>query len=113
MHYKSILLGALLAGSASFCAAQQNGTELSAGAASVAVLAQKCAPEHAQAYSKAAYEHMVALSRQLPEEDRVFALESYETKVAALTISAQDQTCTSATKLRAFALNWGFAHFVR
>lgn len=79
----------------------------------MAVLAQKCAPEQASAYRKAAYEHMVELSQQLSEEERIFALGSFETKLAALAFSAQDETCTSATKLRAFALNWGFAHFVR
>ena len=113
MRYKALILGALLMGSAPFSMAQTNGTELSAGAAAVAVLAEKCAPAQAAAYKKAAYDHMVTLSRQLPEEDRVFALDSFATKLAALTLSAQEQTCATASKLRAFALNWGFAQFVR
>ena len=90
-----------------------SGTEISTGAAAVAVLAQKCAPSAAEQYRQAARARLEQLSATLADPaERRFIVESFETKVRALSISSQHESCGQANKLRLFARQWGFAHFI-
>jgi len=88
-------------------------TEMSAGAAAVVVLAQKCLPSEAHRYRQAAWTRLQQLSNTLSNPgERQFALDSFDTKIKAMTLSSQREGCDQADKLRQFIRNWGFAHFL-
>lgn len=113
MMIRRTLASLLLVAATAPAMAQSTSTEMSAAAASVVVLAQKCAPSQVAQYRQAAFEHLQVLAQSLDALEQRFALESFEDKIKAITISSQDETCSSAERLRSFALHWGFSQFVR
>lgn len=88
-------------------------TEVSTGAAAVAVIAYKCLPERdARAYHAQAMADLREMLRHWPAYEREVVLDSAERKVRAMSISSRQAGCHELAHLRAMARQWGFSHLV-
>lgn len=85
--------------------------EVSTGAAAVAILAQKCSPQHYDALRTHALKQLENMLREFSPYERSVVADSAEMKIKALSISSQNVTCEQAENLRAMAKQWGFANF--
>lgn len=85
--------------------------EVSTGAAAVAILAQKCTPQHYESLRGHALKQLESMLREFPAYERSVIVDSAEMKIKALSISSQDVSCDQANNLRAMAKQWGFGNF--
>lgn len=85
--------------------------EVSTGAAAVAILAQKCSPQHYESLRTHALKQLENMLREFSPYERSVVGDSAEMKIKALSISSQNVTCDQAEHLRTMAKQWGFANF--